>query len=88
MQREPLEFARFVKYFRSPAVRFRRRFGFTPHGVNVNFLAVVAAVIVAELLHAENFTQRRKDAKLFFDVDFPLTFFADVITFGAWPDRP
>ena len=35
------------------------------HGADVNRLAVIAAVIFTELLHAENFTQRRADAKKF-----------------------
>jgi hypothetical protein len=35
------------------------------HGADVNRLAVVAAVIFAELLHAENFTQSRQGAKKF-----------------------
>jgi hypothetical protein len=34
-------------------------------GADVNRLAEIAAKIFAELLHAENFTQRREDAKKF-----------------------
>ena len=65
MQREQFEVADFVKQFRSPTMLLRRRFHVTQHGADVNRLAVVAAVIFAELLHAENFTQRREDAKKF-----------------------
>jgi hypothetical protein len=43
----------------------RGGFDVAQDGADVNRLAVVAAVIFAELLHAENFTQRRKDAKKF-----------------------
>ena len=43
-----------------------RDFDITQHGADVNRLAVVAAVIFAKLLHAENFTQRRKNAKKFY----------------------
>jgi hypothetical protein len=37
-------------------------------GADVNRLATIAALIFAEFLHAENFTQRRGDAKKFFDL--------------------
>src|SRR5207244_974881 len=36
------------------------------HGADVNRLAVIAAVIFSELLHAENFTQRRQNANKFY----------------------
>ena len=38
-------------------------FQFAEHGVNVNPLAVIAAVIFAESLHPENFAHGRADAK-------------------------
>ena len=57
MQREPFEFTGFMKDFRNPAVRLRRRRDRAQPGADVNRLAMVAAVIFAELLHAENFTQ-------------------------------
>ena len=57
MQREPFEFARLVKNFRSPAVRLRRRRDRAQPGADVNRLTMIAAVIFAELLHAKNFTQ-------------------------------
>jgi hypothetical protein len=41
----------------------REKFRAAQDGADVNRLAVVAAVIFAEFLHAENFTQRRRDAK-------------------------
>jgi hypothetical protein len=47
---------------------------FAQHGADVNRLAVVAAVIFAGLLHAENFTQKHKNAKKFYtltDLPFP-----------------
>ena len=43
-------------------MRLRRGFDVMEHGADVNRFAVVAAVIFAEFLHAENFTQSRKDA--------------------------
>ena len=43
----------------------RGSFDLAQHGADVNRLAVVAAVVFAELLHAENFTQSRPDAKKF-----------------------
>ena len=52
-----------MKNFRSPAVPLRRHFDLAQHGAEVNRLAVVAAVILVGLWHAENFTQRRADAK-------------------------
>ena len=63
MQREPFESAGLVENFRRPAVLLRRRFDFAQHGADVNRLAVIAAMIFAELLHAENFTQRAASAK-------------------------
>ena len=63
MQREPFELGIFMKNFRTPAVRQRGDFDLSQDGADVNRLAVVAAVIFAELLHAENFTQRCGDAK-------------------------
>ena len=56
VQRQPFEPVSFVKDFRSPAVPLRRRRHVAQHDVNINRLAVVTAVIFAELLHAENFT--------------------------------
>jgi hypothetical protein len=35
------------------------------HGADVTCLAVAATVVIAELLHAENFTQSRQGAKKF-----------------------
>jgi hypothetical protein len=43
----------------------RGGFDVAQDGADVNRLAVVATMIFAELLHAENFTQRRGDAKKF-----------------------
>ena len=47
-------------------MQLRRPFDVAQHGANVNRVAVVAAMVFAELLHAENFTQKRQDAKKFF----------------------
>ena len=43
----------------------RGGFDLAQHGAEVNRLAVVAAVVLAELLHAENFPQSRADARKF-----------------------
>ncbi len=76
MKCEPFEFSGFVKNFRSPAVLSRRSFDVAQHGANINRLAVIAAMIFAELLHAENIMQlvalkcneggRRNNAKNFY----------------------
>ena len=52
MKREQFEFADVVKHFRSPAVQLRGSFDIAQRGADVNCLAVVAAVIFAEFLHA------------------------------------
>ena len=65
MQRGPFKIAVRVKNFRSPAVLPRGGFDLAQHGVEGNRLAVVAAVIFAKFLHAENFTQSCADAKEF-----------------------
>lgn len=66
MECQPFEFASFLKNFRSPTVRLRRRFDLAQHGAGINRLAVIATVIFAELLHVENFTQSRTNAKNFY----------------------
>ena len=60
-----LELSGVVINFRSPAVLLRRDFDVMQDSADVNRLAVVTAVVFAESFHAENFTQRRKDAKKF-----------------------
>src|SRR5476651_2017378 len=70
VQRKQFQAAGCVKQFGSPAMRLRGGFDVAQHGADVNRLAVIAAVIFAELLHAENFTQRREDAKKFFATYF------------------
>jgi len=65
MESKEFEFACFMKNFRSPAVLPRGDFDIAQDGADINRLAVVAAMIFAELFHVENFTQRRKDAKKF-----------------------
>ncbi len=55
MQREPVEFAVGEKGFPAPAVLPGGGFDVAQHGADVNPFAVVAAVIFAESLHAENF---------------------------------
>ena len=65
MQREPFEFIVDEKRFLRPAVLLGGGFQLAQHGVDVNPLAVIAAVVFAEFLHAGNVTQRRKDAKKF-----------------------
>jgi hypothetical protein len=62
VQREPSESAVDPKCLHRPAVWRRGGFHAAQHGADVNGLAVVAAVIFAESLHAENFAQRRADA--------------------------
>ena len=57
MQREQFEVAGFVEQFGRPTVFLRRDFDIAQHAADVNRLAVIAAVIYAEFLHAENFTQ-------------------------------
>ena len=63
MEGGPFEFAAFVKNFRNPVVPLSRRFDIAQHGADVNRLAAIATVIFAKPFHAENFTQRRQDAK-------------------------
>ena len=65
MEGEPFETVLLVESFRRPALLLGRNFDVAQHGADVNRLAVVAAVIFAELLHAENFTQSRPDARKF-----------------------
>ena len=65
MQREQFQIAGLVKQFGSPAVFLRGSLDVAQHGANVNRLAMIAAVIFVELLHAENFMQRRKNANKF-----------------------
>ena len=55
MQCEPIKIFCRMKKFGSPAMLFGGGFNLTQRGADVNRLAVVAAVIFAELLHAENF---------------------------------
>ena len=69
MEREKFEFAGDMKNFRSPAVLLRGGFDVAQDSADVNGLAVVTAMIFAQLLHTENFTQRREDAKKFFDAN-------------------
>lgn len=57
MQRQPFEFASFVKNFRTPAGFFGGDFGLAQHGADVNGFAVIATQIFAEFLHAENIMQ-------------------------------
>jgi hypothetical protein len=76
VQRGQFEFAGVMENFRRPAMSLRGGFDRAQHGADVNRLAVVAAVVFAELLHAENIMQRvapkcneggsRQDAKKFF----------------------
>ena len=68
MEGEQVEFALLSKRFGSPAVLLRGGFDVAQHGADVNRLAVVTAVIFAKPFHAENFTQRRKDAKKFLNL--------------------
>lgn len=65
MQGEQFLAADPVEEIRSPAALQRGRFDVAQHGVDVNRLAVVAAVVFTELLHAGNFTQKCEDAKNF-----------------------
>jgi len=65
MEGEQVEFTLPPKCLGGPAVLLRGDFDLAQYGADVNCLAVVAAVIFAELLHTENFTQRRRDAKKF-----------------------
>jgi len=69
MEGEQVEIALSSKSLGGPAVLLRRGFDVAQDGADVNRLAAVTVVIFAELLHAENFTQRRKDAKKFFDTN-------------------
>jgi len=75
MEREQFQAAGLVEQLGSPAVGQRGGFDVAQHGMDVNRLAVVAAVIFAKLLHAENIMQlvapkcneggRREDARKF-----------------------
>ena len=64
-QGKQLELVLLPEGFPGPAVLLRRQFDLLQHRANINRLAVVTAVIFAELFHAENFTQRRQDARKF-----------------------
>jgi hypothetical protein len=63
MEGGQVEFALLAERFGGPAVLLRGGFDFAQDGADVNRLAVVTTVIFAKLFHAENFTQRRGDAK-------------------------
>jgi hypothetical protein len=63
MEGEQFEFALLAECLDRPAVRLGDGFDLAQNGVDVNGFAVVTAVIFAEPFHAENFTQRRQDAK-------------------------
>jgi hypothetical protein len=65
MQREQVEFALLAECLRSPAMQLRGDFDVAQHGVDVDGVAVVTAVIFAKPFHAENFMQSREDAKKF-----------------------
>ena len=65
MEGEQVEIALSSKSLGGPAVLLRRGFDVAQDGADVNRLAAVTVVIFAELLHAENFTQSRQDAKRF-----------------------
>ena len=69
MEGKQVEFALLTKCFGGPAVLLRGGFDVAQDGADVNRLAVITSVIITELFHAENFTQRRKNAKKF----YPLT---------------
>lgn len=74
MEGEQVEFALLPKYLGGPAVLLCGGFDVAQNGADVNRLAVVATMIFAKLFHAENFTQRRENAKKFYlltDVPFP-----------------
>ena len=72
MQCEQSQVAGFVKQFGGPTVRLRGGLDIPQHGADVDRLAVVAAMISAELLHVENFMQTRKNAIKYY------------VTRGAW----
>ena len=65
MEGGQVEIALPPKRLECPAMLLRGGFDVAQDGADVNRLAAVAAVIFAKLLHAENFTQRRRDAKKF-----------------------
>ena len=65
MEGGQVEIALPPKRLECPAMLLRGGFDVAQDGADVNRLAVIAAVIFTELLHAKNFTQRRKDAKKF-----------------------
>ena len=67
---EQPEFAGVVKNFQTPATPLRGGFDVMQDGADINCLAVVAAVIFAELLHAKNFTQKCGGAKKFLNLGF------------------
>ena len=65
MEGGQVEIALPPKRLECPAMLLRGGFDVAQDGADVNPLAVVAAVIFTESFHAENFTQRRGDAKIF-----------------------
>ena len=65
MEGKQVKFTLLPKCLGGPAVLLGGDFDFAQDSADVNRLAMVAVVIFTELLHAENFTQRREDAKKF-----------------------
>jgi len=65
MKSQPGETGLFVENLLRPSKFPGGGFDVAQHGADVDRLAVIAAVVFAELLHAENFTQSRPDAKKF-----------------------
>ena len=68
MQGDQIEPALLAEGFNRPTLLLRRDSKVTQHGMDLNRLAVVTAVIFAKLFHAENFTQRRQDANEFYSL--------------------
>jgi hypothetical protein len=65
MEGGQIEFVLFPIRLERPAVLLGGGFDVAQHGADVNRFAAVTAEIFAKLLHGDNFTQRRRDAKKF-----------------------
>ena len=62
MKGNQIELALPAEGFNGPTLLLRGDSNVMQHGTDFNRLAVVATVIFAKSFHAENFTQRRRDA--------------------------
>ena len=65
MQGEQFQVADLVENLNCPATGLCRNLDFIQYDTNINCFAVVTTMVFSKFLHAENFTQRREDARKF-----------------------